>query len=108
MTSALVLSFGHAASVCEVDIGLDNFEVTFHTRPDAPPKPSFTHTEQRSALCEVQSEAFALMELLRATPDGGISVNGPSARINAKLGPIRFFSQIEVTVARELVEDDVR
>lgn len=92
MNLAPVLSFGHAAYVCEVVIGFDNFEGTIHTRPDAPPKPSFMHTEQRSAWCAAQSEAFALMQLLIAALQDRIYVWAPPLGIDAKLYPIRFFS----------------
>ncbi len=91
MTSAPVISFGQTASIYEVDIGLDN-EGTFHTWPDAPPKPSFMHTEQRSALWKVQSETSASVELLVAALDGKIDLTAPPLGIDAKLYPIRFLS----------------
>lgn len=92
MTSTPVLFFGYAAYVREVVIGFDNLEGTSPTRPDAPPKPSFMHTEQRSAWCAVQSEAFALMQLLIAALQGRIDVRAPPLGIDAKLYHIRFFS----------------
>ncbi len=48
------------------------------------------------------------MVLVIAAPDGGTGQVVPWVGINTKLCPIRLFSQIEATVVRELVEDDVR
>jgi len=103
-----MLSFGYAPSVSEVDVGLDNLQGTLYTRPDAPPQPPFMYTEQRSASWKVQPEVFTLMALWIANPDRRTGVEAPPVGINTELYPIRYFSQIEVTVARELVKDDVR
>jgi len=48
------------------------------------------------------------MVLVIAAPDGGTGQVVPWVGINTKLCPIRFLSQIEVTVARKLVEYDIR